>query len=226
MSDIRIFFADVTDLADEALYRRAYRLCPQGRQKKADAYRFDKDKCLCVGAGVILRYAFSEIGEEFDKVSFFCTSSGKPGSDRACFSLSHSGTWVMCAISKKCELGCDLEKTDRGSLRIAERFFTDSETEWVRQDKNNFCRIWTLKESVMKCDGRGLGLNGKRFSVTPGENREVIMDGEKADMTTNEIPSPEGYAAAVCTKENEPGLINVKTISIAEYLRFVYNDIK
>ena len=226
MSQIRVFFADVTDLTDDNLYRRAYCLCTEKRKRKADAFRFDKDKRLCVGAGVLLRIAFSEMGEDYNKTHFYFSDTGKPKSDRACFNLSHSGDWVMCAISKDCELGCDVEKINHADLRVAERVFTRSELEWVKRDDCAFYRIWTLKESVMKCDGRGLGMDGKRFSVTPGVNRDVISDGEKVDLTTTEILSPEGYAAAVCSKNKYEGFINVKTISLAEYIRFVYNIIE
>ena len=71
-----------------------------------------------------------------------------------------------------CEIGLDVERIDRdrGEARlsaIAMRYFTEEETRLVEKsnDKHKeFYRIWTAKESLVKCTGEGL--SGVGFAET------------------------------------------------------------
>jgi hypothetical protein len=99
------------------------------------------------------------------------------------FSLSHSGRYiaVLYADLRQGEVGLDIEDVGRGMdggarnrdpvrlMKIAERFFTREETEWVRESPEDlpdrFFKIWTGKESYIKYTGRGLGQGLDTFSV-------------------------------------------------------------
>lgn len=71
-----------------------------------------------------------------------------------------------------CEVGIDIERVDRdrGEARlsaIASRYFTEEETRLVERAKDKhkeFYRIWTGKESLVKCTGEGL--SGVSFADT------------------------------------------------------------
>ena len=107
------------------------------------------------------------------------------------FNLSHSGNSVICAFSIK-PVGCDVEqfyreetsddtsidKRDKELLRkrkIAKRFFAESENRYLEDDTDSFFErfttIWTLKESVLKLTGDGIGYPLQSFSVI--ENNSV-----------------------------------------------------
>ena len=106
-------------------------------------------------------------------VEILYSPEGKPflrGSSLA-FSLSHSQSWTAFAfvpVSRQREgisLGIDVEDRMRkvDALRIAQRFFHPSEVEVLTQMKgqpeelkDEFFRIWTRKESVVKCQGSAL----------------------------------------------------------------------
>ncbi|MBF8277384.1 MAG: 4'-phosphopantetheinyl transferase [Candidatus Brocadiaceae bacterium] len=77
------------------------------------------------------------------------------------FNISHSGNYVVCAINTAGRIGVDVERMK--PLKIEE--FKDCMTseEWrTIQDApsrlEKFYELWTLKESVIKGDGRGLSL--------------------------------------------------------------------
>ena len=80
------------------------------------------------------------------------------------FSLSHSGKHAAVAVTAGRAVGLDLEAVDPGkdTLRVAERFFTESELALLRGCDDfvraaRFTRLWTVKEAVLKARGVGLG---------------------------------------------------------------------
>ena len=78
------------------------------------------------------------------------------------FSLSHSGSYVAFAVSDS-PIGIDVEdlsvhrKTDH--RKIAQRFFTANETEWIGDDRERFFRVWTFKEAYAKATGQSAAQN-------------------------------------------------------------------
>lgn len=91
--------------------------------------------------------------------------SGKPalaGTDVPAFNLAHSKHWGLCAVTKKGEVGVDIEtlNLDLDYVKLAERFFSVTEQEWLlsrlpSRRRRCFYRIWTRKEAWLKGKGGG-----------------------------------------------------------------------
>lgn len=80
------------------------------------------------------------------------------------FSLSHSSSHALCAISTS-PVGADIESTGRRvSKRLISRICTESEL-----SEFDFTELWTLKESLIKLKGNILTMPSKSlcFSRTP-----------------------------------------------------------
>lgn len=96
------------------------------------------------------------------------------------FNLSHSGDYVLCAVSDR-ETGADIQRHEKYGDRLAERFFHPEELAYLREAEDRkqcFYDLWCLKESCIKCTGRGLSTGLENFSVVPffyGE--EIMLDG-------------------------------------------------
>ncbi len=95
-----------------------------------------------------------------------CTESGKPyfAELSVKFSVSHSGGRVILAVSDK-EIGADIQKINPRAMRVAERFFTESECEYVGGEVQRFFEIWTKKEAYGKWLGGGF-IAAKDVDVT------------------------------------------------------------
>ena len=86
------------------------------------------------------------------------SEGGKPYIDEngVFFNISHSNGVIACVVSDN-EVGIDIELIDSKQknefLTIAERFFTPSEIDFVREAENvneAFYRVWTRKEAFAK----------------------------------------------------------------------------
>jgi 4'-phosphopantetheinyl transferase len=93
---------------------------------------------------------------------------------RCQFNVSHSGWWVVAAFDES-PIGIDIEQIIPIDLTVASRFFTAEE---VKQLENQpatqrlayFYELWTLKESYLKANGKGLSvpLDSFGFHLTEG----------------------------------------------------------
>lgn len=123
-------------------------------------------------------------------------------------SVSHSGDYVVCAVSYG-RIGVDLQvirpykdETEadhaRRLLRLARRFFHRAETEWIEKDPmGRFFTVWSAKESFVKYTGRGIDDDFGVTSVIPfggPYGAEWEWDG----MYYRLLPFAEGYSLCIC----------------------------
>ena len=76
-------------------------------------------------------------------------------------SLSHSGGWLVGAISTEGAIGVDIEqhRPDRDFIALASAAFGPQECRLVESGGGpEFYRIWTLREAMAKARGVGLAL--------------------------------------------------------------------
>jgi 4'-phosphopantetheinyl transferase len=79
------------------------------------------------------------------------------------FNLSHSHGRMLVSVAKGREVGIDLEaiRDNRQVLKLAERFYTPAETQWIKSRPVSdravqFYRLWVAKEAILKAQGTGL----------------------------------------------------------------------
>ncbi|MBQ2845848.1 MAG: 4'-phosphopantetheinyl transferase superfamily protein, partial [Firmicutes bacterium] len=72
-------------------------------------------------------------------------------------SVSHSGEYFLCIIAER-PVGIDVqERKNSNSDKIAERYFTEREKSFIRDNgENGFFTVWTRKEAYSKLTGEGI----------------------------------------------------------------------
>lgn len=111
---------------------------------------------------------------------------GKPfvrGSEREVrFNRSHSGDWVLIAISEEREVGIDVElaRRDIDVLELGRTVLTSSELGALRALHDEarraaFFRVWTRKEAALKAWGVGLHLEPREVEVGVGEEGRRLV---------------------------------------------------
>lgn len=199
MADCEIYCAEAAALPDPGLSGACLGRLPEFRRRKALAPRFAEGRRLSLGAGLLLAAALEERGIEGKSVKIAEGPYGKPylpEHPEIQFSLSHSGRWVLCAVSSV-PVGCDVERIGRGSEKLAARFFHPEEREALSAEKDPeawnrlFARIWTRKESRVKADGTGLFTQFGSFSVL-GEDGAYFYE--------DHMPDP-AFSASCCLPE-------------------------
>ena len=108
--------------------------------------------------------------------------SGKPYCRDLFFNISHSGDFVLLAVSDF-EIGIDIEKIRDVDLKISDRCFEEKVS-----TKEEFFSMWTQKESIIKYLGKTI-ISMKNINV---------KDYEKLLKTSDFF---EGYAFCICSED-------------------------
>jgi 4'-phosphopantetheinyl transferase len=196
----KCYYYDVNELIDPQLFARAMELLPwEERREKVNRFRFDKDKRLCLGAGILVSCVLKQKGILNPEI--IRTDLGKPelvNHPEVHFNISHSGSLAVCAVSEK-PVGADVEIIKNAEWRVARRCFTEDELIWLEKAPDAdyaFTQLWTRKESYLKLLGTGLSREMNSFSVFSSDSLE-----EEAVFTEREAA---GHVINVCTSGPSP----------------------
>ncbi|SCX19136.1 4'-phosphopantetheinyl transferase [Ruminococcaceae bacterium P7] len=154
---MKIYLADIASV----LPRHREYISPQ-RLQKTLRYRMPDDQKRCIAGSVLLRYFLGD-------TAILDNGFGKPVAENGvCFNLSHSGGWVLLAVDDR-DVGCDIESVCFvDAARMGKIVFTDRECRMVETapDKTGvFFDLWTKKEALLKCMGKGFHREAKSVEV-------------------------------------------------------------
>lgn len=158
---LKLSYCDVSQISDEE-FLKLYRMTDRSRKDKADRLKREPAKKLTLAAGMLARMGIAEIlGIDPKTISFGRDKNGKPYAKDLDihFSLSHSGTLAVCAISDK-PVGVDAEREKDVDPNVAKRLFVGQELEYVFKTEENVSKriieVWTKKEAYVKMLGQGV----------------------------------------------------------------------
>lgn len=174
---------------------------PEDWLVSAGKYRRGMDKIASVVGRVLLCGLLRSDGRNPADYQWRSTEFKKPfllGRDGLIhFSISHSGSMVVCAYSPHVAVGLDLERCTPRPLQSFEKIFTYDEMNFLRNSTNPeraMCEIWTRKEAVAKAAGKGVYLPFGSFSTM---RNNVVVEGDTYQINSLEIPSDYMLCAAV-----------------------------
>lgn len=214
----QIYVADVSPLHNTKIYNKWFNIVSDERRAKTLKYKKDVDRARSIAAEALLMLAYQDVINRFFREDALCVADGeilsippitiiekgKPAfvGSEVHFNLSHSGDRVVCALSPM-EVGCDVEIKSDNALQIAKRFFTKSEYEVISAIDNSeqinqlFTKVWTLKESVLKTSGVGLGHTLNDFDVIDTNGETVLstrLNGDDAVYYLRSYEIGDGYS--------------------------------
>lgn len=174
---LKIYAVKINQI-EKQLFDRMLLHVSNEEQKRIKRFKKYEDALRGLTAKILLRFiVVSILGMDNKSICFEKNEYGKPllaGVKDFHFNLSHSGDWVVCAVDNV-PVGIDVEKIRDVNLNLSERFFTKEEHDYLsamdsKKRTEAFFELWTLKESYIKAEGRGLSipLNSFSFSISRG----------------------------------------------------------
>lgn len=106
------------------------------------------------------------------------SSSGKPISNNTHFNISHSHGVVVLAINDNHPVGVDIELIRDMEDNFKRYVCDDKEYELSKDNNEEFFKIWTNKESLLKCLGTGIKMKMNSVSSLPLEGKRVFENKE------------------------------------------------
>jgi 4'-phosphopantetheinyl transferase len=157
------------------------------RRKKIAHMRRDSDKELSLYVELLCRYGVVQrLNCKPENIGIGKTNAGKPyvvaaGANPVEISLSHSGEYVVCAVSST-QVGIDVEEMKEPPLEIADIAFGVVEKAYLKEaaDKREaFYTLWTRKEALLKKIGCGLVGDVTRLDVMDTNCQDYFYSMEK-----------------------------------------------
>lgn len=203
---IRIFIADVSILNEHCQLAAAMQVVSQARREKAMRLKTPGAKALAVGAEMLLKKAVGQVYGIHKPLAIKTGVAGKPwltDYPEIYFNLSHSGHYVVCGLGSQ-PVGIDIQKMELPNLKLARRFFSQSEADWLcslpaEKQTSGFYDLWALKEAYMKYTGKGFRLPMHGFQIdchneekiNPG--MAILADGKRVPVVIKDYPDLEDY---------------------------------
>ncbi len=206
-----LFIITVPSDLDDPAYYKLLNLLPQDRVDRIRKFHFRRNALQSLCGELISRIKLAEfLGIDMAKVDIQRDEFGKPhcvNSSRLFFNVAHSGNLVAAAFDNNV-VGVDIENIRNTDLAIADRFFTKNEAALLKtkpetDQRDFFFKLWTLKESFIKAEGKGLSipLDSFEFDV---DNMGVIhftnLSAEKyRTYRFRHYETLPGYNCALCS---------------------------
>lgn len=164
----QIFYCDMENF--EHLYEECVFLLSPKRREKAEKLINKNDALLSATAGLMMKKALKIENDDMIELN----EHGKPFTDNGLyFNISHSRRFSMLAVSEN-EIGIDIEMHETPRNKLIEHCFTKEEQAFAKMSTENFLRVWTAKEAVLKFLGTGFSFSPKKFSVFPFDEEHEV----------------------------------------------------
>ena len=174
---IKSYMFDISSI-DEESFNKLLNSVKKYRKEKIDKLGNIDAKYLSLAVELLIKKACEDFGVDYLNEEIVFNENGKPSfkNSKYFFNTSHSSKYALCVISDV-EVGCDIEEIKGYKEKVAKRFFTSKENEYLdlTNDKDGlFYRLWTLKESYVKCIGKGLTVPLNSFELSNDSNNIIV----------------------------------------------------
>jgi len=177
-------------------------LLPKETHERARRYKREADGIDFLIGRLLLKEALEQhgIAEGIGDIEY--NDKGKPVLKTAFFNISHTEGLIVCAFSKKLEMGIDIEKRKPVELENFKAWFKEYEWDDILKSHdptNQFYWYWTRKESIIKAKGLDLSdLNQLDIDVEMD-----VIELEDQKWVLDQLNFDEGYEAAICVEKKE-----------------------
>lgn len=175
------YLLDVSSI-DEESFEKLLSGIKYYRKEKILKLSLKETKKLSLGVELLIKKACFDFGISYEDTEIVFNEYGKPyfKNSKYFFNTAHSGKYAICVISDK-EVGIDIEEIKDFKDKVAKRYFTSKENQYIELSNEKvdlFYRLWTFKESYVKCLGKGLSIPLNSIELV-SKNNNVVISGDK-----------------------------------------------
>lgn len=196
---IYLYAADIRHLKDSKQYSELLHSLNKETQKKIISNNTPSSRIEALAAHLLLK-------EVFSRHNISSTDDNRYHDPTVHFCFSSSKNMMLCALSET-EIGCDIKKLEAAPKKIPVQYFTLSERKYLGNFSGEtlnqeFCRLWTVKESYIKMTGESFSSPAKQLEVSISEQIEILRDGNPENCHIEEYSIP-GYKISVCSRDHD-----------------------
>lgn len=198
-------FTEYEKITDENLEMLTSKL-PEKRRKKALRIRHTSGRISCVLAYLLFLYGFRNICRQNGLPDFSAEKNGKPYLSEfpdIHFNISHCNGAAACIFGRM-PVGIDIQDIRELNMRSVVRVCSPEEVQRINNSAEpdlEFCRIWTVKESLSKLSGKGI-FRDIRDVAPRGININTVFIEPNKYMTSSSLDSCADFSIHRLTLSN------------------------
>lgn len=180
--------------------------------KRAERYHQQKDKIrFTIGKGMLRELLARYLKCLPESIQFKKGFNNKPyieGQAIFHFNVSYSNNWIIIAVSSEA-IGVDIEYVNSTFhyLEIADDVFMNEEKSFLfssSKPHQEFFKLWTRKEALLKATSRGLDDHLRDFSCLDGLQPLSRLSGFDADWKIKSFLMEEEYFVSLAYQDTKP----------------------
>lgn len=161
MSEIKIYCYQYNKDLSEKQKQKLLKVLNIFEREKVKNFKQSLDADISLISRFLLRSILSPlVNKKPEEIEFSYNEYNRPYVGGLDFNLSHSGNRIVIVTNQQGRVGVDIEKIRLVEMSLAQICFTKEEMNHVVYKNNfnldNFFQLWTLKESFIKADGKGM----------------------------------------------------------------------
>ena len=220
---LRCYYMDISCDCSYEQSQALYRLLPPERQVGVGQLKNEEQIKKKILSGAFLQYGLSDaLNIPMRQIFYQYGKFGKPELDksrmrgsqpenyRMDFNLSHSGKYVVLAVSDGL-IGIDIEGKKKNRLAVAKRCFDQKEYEDIisahteQEQDMRFLEYWTMKEAYVKYLGEGLRIPFRSFQIFRKEGflSYLERDSQIQNIYFATLFLEEMYCISICSSSYE-----------------------
>ena len=179
---IQIYYTYTYDLL-ESKFENLIPLLPLKAKSKCQNYKRNEDKLLLLASYALLSKMLADKGySAFQLADLLFSEAGRPYfmDSPFDFNISHTDHCAAVVFLENGRVGIDIEVIKAVDLSDYEETFSEKEWQEINSSEhkiNKFYDYWTLLESALKADGRGLSLlSSPEIKI---KKNQVVIDGKE-----------------------------------------------
>jgi 4'-phosphopantetheinyl transferase len=211
MTNIYIYFTRFNQALSARLWKYYIDFLPEVQKKINARFIRWQDRHSHLFGKYLLVKAFDLLGYEKEELSNLKYNKyNRPYlNEKIDFNISHSGEYVVCVIGENIKVGIDIEEIREIQFDDFKKVMTKQQLQDIYTAHNpikTFFKFWTIKESVIKADNRGLSIPLLDLHV---KDNTVKYDNQIWYL--NQLEIDENYCACLATNKKH---IKIRTYNI------------
>ncbi|MEO6719969.1 MAG: 4'-phosphopantetheinyl transferase superfamily protein [Ferruginibacter sp.] len=201
---IHVFYYRMENRLPAAAYNKYFNELPVFIKEKIGSYRHWQDAERSLVGHTLLKWGLETFNiQGYSLAHLKYTEFQKPYLEAHInFNITHSGQYVLCAISDINKVGIDVEEIKEIPLIDFTQFFYEEEWQAVLNSAKQlhaFYTLWTKKEAFLKVIGSGLNVPVNQVVI-----RDNSIHWENETWYLNEILLDPAHVSWLCTDCKSP----------------------
>lgn len=210
---VHVFYYRMEYRLPAASYNKYLNELPVSIREKIRSYRYWQDAERSLAGHILLIKGLEALDiRGYSLAQLKYSAYQKPYFEgRTNFNITHSGQYVLCAISDTDKVGVDVEEIREIPLIDFTQFFYDEEWQAVLNSANQlhaFYTLWTKKEAFLKVIGSGLNVPVNQVVI---KDNSIYWKDERWYL--HEIPLDPTHVSWLCS-DCQFLLVNVTAIKL------------